>query len=99
MWQAVGFILFYLFFVGFVFWMDLVVEGRRAKEGEVEMGLVAEEEEAPQKPSKQLDWESGEVMRDLKDAKARSAWSLYGMLGKVRFERLKLCVAYFGASN
>ncbi|KAG1365434.1 cation/calcium exchanger 5 [Cocos nucifera] len=82
LWQAVGFILFYLFFVGFVFWMDLVVEGRSVKEGEVEMGLVAEEE-APQKPSKQLDWESGEVMRDLKDAKARSAWSLYGMLGKI----------------
>ncbi|XP_073008305.1 cation/calcium exchanger 5 [Typha latifolia] len=44
LWQAVGFVLFYLFFVGFVFYMDFVVEGKvekeREKEKEVEMGMV-----------------------------------------------------------
>ncbi|KAJ0969211.1 hypothetical protein J5N97_022088 [Dioscorea zingiberensis] len=46
LWQVVGMVCFYLFFVGFVFWMDLVVERRGGKEArqddlEVEMGLAS----------------------------------------------------------
>ncbi|EHA8589367.1 putative Cation/calcium exchanger 5 [Cocos nucifera] len=82
LWQAAGFILFYSFFVGFVFWMDLAVEARRGKEGEVELGLVAEEEEAPKKPSDHLDRESGEEMGDLAGVTAKSGRSFDAVLGK-----------------
>nr|GMD40461.1 cation/calcium exchanger 5 [Ipomoea batatas] len=39
LWQAVGFVGFYLFFVGIVFWMDLG-EGNRRRGGGAEMGSV-----------------------------------------------------------
>ncbi|KAJ1689029.1 hypothetical protein LUZ63_013184 [Rhynchospora breviuscula] len=45
LWQAAGFILFYLFFVGFVFYMDyLSVEENRERGVELEMGSVDREE-------------------------------------------------------
>ncbi|XP_052194406.1 cation/calcium exchanger 5 [Diospyros lotus] len=52
LWQAVGFVAFYLFFVGFVFWMDFGVADRRRRGGvegadfvvdvEVQKGLEAQ---------------------------------------------------------
>lgn len=45
LWQAVGFVVFYLFFVGFVFYMDYFsVEEKREREFELEMGSVQREE-------------------------------------------------------
>jgi sodium/potassium/calcium exchanger 6 len=45
LWQAVGFVVFYVFFVGIVFWMDLgLIEGRGRGKGGVEVGLVGEGE-------------------------------------------------------
>ncbi|KAL5566116.1 hypothetical protein UlMin_029280 [Ulmus minor] len=43
LWQAVGFVLFYLFFVGFVFWMDLGMGVEKEKSGS-EMGLIGKDE-------------------------------------------------------
>ncbi|KAK9139660.1 hypothetical protein Scep_009341 [Stephania cephalantha] len=42
-WQAVGFVGFYVFFVGFVFWMDVGLKGRRRGDcgGDVEMAGVS----------------------------------------------------------
>ncbi|GMP40397.1 hypothetical protein CsSME_00010859 [Camellia sinensis var. sinensis] len=45
LWQAIGFVGFYLFFVGFVFWMDLGMDGGKRKGGvEVGGGLVGDVE-------------------------------------------------------
>jgi len=45
LWQAVGFVVFYVFFVGIVFWMDLgLIEGRGRGKGGVAVGLVGEGE-------------------------------------------------------
>ncbi|XP_047327995.1 cation/calcium exchanger 5 [Impatiens glandulifera] len=41
LWQAIGFVAFYLFFVGFVFWMDLK-DGDREKKGELELPSYGE---------------------------------------------------------
>ncbi|KAB1200204.1 Cation/calcium exchanger 5 [Morella rubra] len=65
LWQAVGFVGFYVFFVGIVFWMDLGLSGGRKKggeagfagEGEVGKGLAA------------VDCEIGEVSGNLKEVK------------------------------
>ncbi|XP_019187193.1 PREDICTED: cation/calcium exchanger 5 isoform X2 [Ipomoea nil] len=40
LWQAVGFVGFYLFFVGIVFWMDLGEGNRRGNRAEIEMGSI-----------------------------------------------------------
>uniref|UniRef100_A0A7N0TTN0 Sodium/calcium exchanger membrane region domain-containing protein n=1 Tax=Kalanchoe fedtschenkoi TaxID=63787 RepID=A0A7N0TTN0_KALFE len=40
LWQAVAFVAFYLFFVGFVFWMDLGIGDPRGKTHGVELPLV-----------------------------------------------------------
>ncbi|XP_028090185.1 cation/calcium exchanger 5-like [Camellia sinensis] len=45
LWQAIGFVGFYLFFVGFVFWMDLGMDGGKRNGGvEVGGGLVGDVE-------------------------------------------------------
>lgn len=40
LWQAVGFVAFYLFFVGVVFWMDLGMGGSKKRKGGSELGFV-----------------------------------------------------------
>ncbi|RRT63080.1 hypothetical protein B296_00010986 [Ensete ventricosum] len=85
LWQAVGFILFYIFFVGFVFWMDLGVDGTTDKNGELEMGLAVERE--------QKAWKKKDLLTDTADEESErpvgnideveSAWSLHRVLRKV----------------
>ena len=58
LWQAVGFVGFYVFFVGIVFWMDFGLGGGRRKIG-AEVGLVEQ------------DCEIGKVSRDLEELKPR----------------------------
>lgn len=61
LWQAAGFVAFYLFFVGFVFWMDLGIGGAKGKsrvgEGQGQMSQV------------ELDCEIGEVLGNLEKGK------------------------------
>ncbi|KAJ0976089.1 hypothetical protein J5N97_018054 [Dioscorea zingiberensis] len=78
LWQAVGLVCFYLFFVGFVFWMDLVVERRGGKEAraddvEVEMGLVEDVKTLDSNPLKKV--------QDLEDN--NHGWTFWGMLTKI----------------
>ncbi|XP_020101437.1 cation/calcium exchanger 5 [Ananas comosus] len=49
LWQAVGFILFYLFFVGFVFYMDLAAECNDTRGREVQARMVDEKEACGQR--------------------------------------------------
>lgn len=80
LWQAVGFVGFYVFFVGIVFWMDLGLSGGRKKggeagfagEGEVGKGLAA------------VDCEIGEVSGNLKEVKTG-----YGICRSLRMVCLK----------
>ncbi|XP_077219144.1 cation exchanger 11 [Tasmannia lanceolata] len=74
LWQAIGFVGFYLFFVGFVFWMDVVVEGGRG-DGEVEMGLIGE----GQKSLKVVELEYGEGLGNKDEEKCD-----YGFCGVLR---------------
>ncbi|XP_058077754.1 cation/calcium exchanger 5 [Magnolia sinica] len=53
LWQAVGFVTFYVFFVGFVFWMDVVAAGGGKTGGrkeEAEMDLIGEVEKGVKAP-------------------------------------------------
>ena len=68
LWQAVGFVGFYVFFVGIVFWMDFGLGGGRRKIG-VEVGLVGEGE--VEKGLIEQDCEIGEVSRNLEEVKLR----------------------------
>ncbi|CAL9161109.1 unnamed protein product [Musa hybrid cultivar] len=85
LWQAVGFILFYIFFVGFVFWMDLGVDGTTDKNGELEMGLAVEgEQEAWKKKDFFTDTADKESERPVGNIEeVESAWSLHRVLRKV----------------
>ncbi|PKI41492.1 hypothetical protein CRG98_038119, partial [Punica granatum] len=71
LWQAIGFVGFYVFFVGFVFWMDFGLGEERKKDGESEVRL--HELEAP-------DCEIGEVGGSLARGKSSSGFS--GALSK-----------------
>ncbi|XP_042502663.1 cation/calcium exchanger 5 [Macadamia integrifolia] len=77
LWQAIGFVGFYVFFVAFVFWMDLRVEARGKDDeaamvfGEVRKGST----------SKVSDCENGEGMGILEEQKTGSGCS--ETLGKV----------------
>ncbi|GMY23009.1 cation/calcium exchanger 5-like, partial [Fagus crenata] len=64
--DAVGFVGFYVFFVGIVFWMDLGLGGGRGRSGEseVERGLVEQ------------DCEIGEVLRNSGEVKLGKRWVL-----------------------
>lgn len=74
LWQAVGFVGFYVFFVGIVFWMDLGLGGGRgrSRESEVERGLVEQ------------DCEIGEVSRNSEEVKPRFGFfRALGMISKM----------------
>ncbi|XP_022968706.1 cation/calcium exchanger 5 [Cucurbita maxima] len=75
LWQAVGFVGFYLFFVGLVFWMDL--GNGKAKSG-ADMGVAREAEgELPQ------DCEMGEGYRHVDEGKTNSGlWEALRMIPK-----------------
>ena len=68
LWQAVGFVGFYVFFVGIVFWMDFGLGGGRRKIRAV-VGLVGECE--VEKGLIEQDCEIGEVSRNLEEVKLR----------------------------
>lgn len=73
LWQAVGFIGFYLFFVGFVFWMDLGMGSGRAKSG-ADIG-VAREADVFQ------DCEIGEGYRNVDEGKTKFGfWEALGLV-------------------
>lgn len=56
LWQAVGFVGFYLFFVGFVFWMDLGIDsGGKLKRGGSEVAGIDQDHRG----SKEIDPENG----------------------------------------
>ncbi|KAM5561316.1 cation/calcium exchanger 5 [Rosa sericea] len=68
LWQAVGFVGFYLFFVGFVFWMDLGLGGgggKRSRSEEVGMGAECE----MHKGFVELDCEIGQVEKRSEEGK------------------------------
>lgn len=80
LWQAVGFVGFYLFFVGLVFWMDLRMDSGKAKSG-ADMGVTREAEiyhgELPQ------DCEIGESYRTVDEGKTNSGfWEALRMIPK-----------------
>lgn len=86
LWQAIGFVGFYVFFVGIVFWMDGVVGGRRGggggkKEEEVEMGLIGEVQKAS---SKVAEFEFADGFENVRDGKSGS--KICGVLGKADFK-------------
>ncbi|KAK9919764.1 hypothetical protein M0R45_028343 [Rubus argutus] len=64
--DAIGFVGFYLFFVGFVFWMDLGFGGG-GKRSRTEVGLAAETE--MHKSFAALDYEIGDVSKRSEDGK------------------------------
>nr|DAD33586.1 TPA_asm: hypothetical protein HUJ06_012437 [Nelumbo nucifera] len=76
LWQAIGFVGFYIFFVGFVFWMDVGIE-RGRKGDEAEMSLVGE----VQKGLIRSDCEYGEVMLNVE--REKPSLGLLGALGKI----------------
>lgn len=83
LWQAIGFVGFYVFFVGIVLWMDVVVGGGRggggeAKEEEVEMGVTGEVQKTS---SKAAEFEFGDGFGNEGDGK--SVGRNCGVLGKV----------------
>ncbi|XVF06134.1 hypothetical protein REPUB_Repub06bG0021500 [Reevesia pubescens] len=70
-WQAVGFVGFYIFFVGFVFWMDFGTEREKEEKVILEKEMVTE------------DCEIGEVERSLKGEKeAFGIAGVYEMISK-----------------
>ena len=88
LWQAVGFVGFYVFFVGIVFWMDFGLGGGRRKIG-VEVGLVGEGE--VEKGLVEQDCKIGEVSRNLEEVKPR--FGFCRALGMVCL-RCKLCFCW-----
>jgi Ca2+/Na+ antiporter len=65
LWQAVGFVLFYLFFVGFVFYMDYfsVEEQNRERGVELEMGSAENEEVSKDFEEGKYDFSTGGLLR------------------------------------
>jgi sodium/potassium/calcium exchanger 6 len=61
LWQAVGFVCFYLFFVGFVFWMDLGLGNSRKKKIGFELGFTGDDD--ANKNVAGNDFENGESMK------------------------------------
>ncbi|XP_055816778.1 cation/calcium exchanger 5 isoform X1 [Solanum dulcamara] len=82
LWQAIGFVAFYLFFVGFVFWMDLGMGGGKEKGGKFggEVGLVRSDE--VHIGIVELDSEKGKVIATVEDGKRHTTGSWQGF-GKV----------------
>lgn len=68
LWQAIGFVAFYLFFVGFVFWMDLGFDGggKLKRGGSEVVGVVGDGYDAEdQKVSIKIDSEDGGKLMDI----------------------------------
>lgn len=65
LWQAVGFVLFYLFFVGFVFYMDYFSVEEEKREREVELEMGGEEKEGVFKDYEEgkYDFSTGGLLR------------------------------------
>lgn len=82
LWQAIGFVAFYLFFVGFVFWMDLGMGGGKEKGGKFggEVALVRSDEVHIR--IVELDSEKGKVVGAAEDEKSHTTGSWQGF-GKV----------------
>ncbi|KAG6646555.1 cation/calcium exchanger 5 [Carya illinoinensis] len=81
LWQAVGFVGFYVFFVGIVFWMDWGLSGARRKGGS-ELGMVGEGE--VEKALAVVDYEIGEVSGNLKEVKSGFGFcQSLGLISKV----------------
>ncbi|KAA8545090.1 hypothetical protein F0562_019874 [Nyssa sinensis] len=66
LWQAIGFVGFYLFFVGFVFWMDFGMHGGKGKSG-TEVGFVGDVD--AHKALMASDCEKGEMLRKMEGGK------------------------------
>ncbi|XP_059437720.1 cation/calcium exchanger 5 [Corylus avellana] len=83
LWQAIGFVGFYVFFVGIVFWMDLGLMGGRGRgKGGVEVGLVGEGE--VERGLVAVDCEIGEVSRNSDEVKPGFGFCrALGMISKV----------------
>ncbi|KAL3814693.1 hypothetical protein ACJIZ3_015961 [Penstemon smallii] len=78
LWQAVGFVGFYLFFVGIVFYMDLGYNSAKSSAGGgggVEMGLV-------DKGLEEMDCESG-VFTHRSDAQRKQSFGLWKAFSKI----------------
>lgn len=74
LWQAAGFVGFYLFFVGFVFWMDLGMDtgGKSKVSGREVVGLVGDGYDADDhKGSMEIDSENGSNGMDFTKKKTR----------------------------
>lgn len=76
-WQAIGFVGFYVFFVGFVFWMDLRMVGVKGRGG-TEVGLVEF-----QKGFMDSDCENGEILVHLDSGNGRWICQAFTKLAKV----------------
>lgn len=79
LWQAIGFVGFYLFFVVFVFWMDLGVGGGKERGGN-ELGLIGEVEVEKGLLGSGV-FESREALKNVKEGKA--GFGFRNALGKV----------------
>ncbi|KAJ4967943.1 hypothetical protein NE237_014644 [Protea cynaroides] len=80
LWQAIGFVGFYVFFVAFVFWMDVQVE-ERGKDDEAAM-LFGEIRKGSN--SKVTDCENGEVLGIVEERKTESGCSeTFGRISRV----------------
>ncbi|XP_071932370.1 cation/calcium exchanger 5 isoform X2 [Coffea arabica] len=84
---ALGFVGFYLFFVGIVFWMDVGTSSGKGKRRGIggggdgsEVELIGNEEE--QKGLIEMDYESGEVLMKSEDSK-KQIYGFWRVLGKI----------------
>ncbi|CAI9102262.1 OLC1v1000503C1 [Oldenlandia corymbosa var. corymbosa] len=90
LWQALGFVGFYLFFVGIVFWMDIGISDGKVKrrgigggESWSEIGLIGNPEE--QRGFMEMDCESGEPSGELEYGRKQKVgfWQTLGKISKV----------------
>ncbi|CAM8942046.1 unnamed protein product [Rhodiola kirilowii] len=72
LWQAIGFVGFYLFFVGFVFWMDLGIGDPRGKSDGAELRLLAN---GDGKSGSMVDIEMGDEVGNAQGGKPASCCS------------------------
>lgn len=79
LWQAIGFVGFYAFFVGLVFWMDLGIGGGKERGGS-EVGLIGEVEIEKGLVGSGV-FEIGDVLKDVERGKA--GFGFGDALGKV----------------
>lgn len=99
LWQAIGFVGFYLFFVAIVFWMDLGMSDPKGKArtggaGGNDMGTIESGEEL--KSLLEVDYESGEVLGKQEDGRKQTCWQI---LGKVCFGFIHFCCSTMSAPD